>query len=562
MIRGLKEAASELKIEIEEVDNSQLSTSIEQIPMMYRAQVSGRCSLQFAGNNSDLDRWKHEWIYPNSNNKNRPRYQYKEPSLGLNGNIYRIKIEFPFRLLSNCGQDSILRPVLGKNGIPFIPGSSIKGVFRRACDKNQSTFYCGNDEQLAPGVLRFHRAYPVGDWAGTREVSITQNQKTIVETRYRIVDVIHPQQKRQVEGTGSPTALASISFYQPTCIFELSSSSGNIDWKEVEEILLKSLQKGLGGKTSTGYGLGGHLPNELPSIPNYPLNISLKGSGVSPLLRSDEPEFRPNVFKATLRGHLKRLLGGACHDENIIKRVEDKFFGGSEAPGVINIFWEVLKETYSTKGFTPTFSTDGILHIDADPLDLLPIEQVLKFAFVMGGFGKSWRRVSHQKFYPSYKKLVQGLHIGCHWEITDPRWSGVSNYQTLTQLLNNIHSSVRQLTYSSNKDRYMTRWRESWHPQNVTVYALETDTSKAIGLFHDEIFKYTPAIGGRDIRDDRPTSFSSVWHRMLPIKDDRYLEIVTVFRKGNWSHRNEGDMRDRFIQELLDRGFKLVEWGR
>ena len=254
MIRGLGEAAEKLGIKTENTakkgktskvkskSNSQPNMNIEQIPMMYRAQVSGRCSLQFAGNNEDLEQWRDEWVYPNSNNKNQPRYQHKEPTLGIVDKSYRIKIEFPYRLFSNCGQDSILRPALGKNGIPFIPGSSIKGLFRRACTSEQAIKYCGDNKQLVPGILRFHRAYPIGDWAGTKQVSIRRNRQIISETRYRIIDVIHPQQKRQVEGGGSPKALASISFYQPTCIFELSSSNTDIKWKEVEEILLKALQ--------------------------------------------------------------------------------------------------------------------------------------------------------------------------------------------------------------------------------------------------------------------------------------------------------------------------------
>ncbi len=51
--------------------------------------------------------------------------------------------------------------------------------------------------------------------------------------------------------------------------------------------------------------------------------------------------------------------------------------------------------------------------------------------------------------------------------------------------------------------------------------------SEAIELFHDPVFKYTPAIGGREYqppingeeRNSPPTAVSSVWHRMLPIDD-------------------------------------------
>lgn len=572
MIRGLGDAAKQLGISTESANppkkpsqgknknDFSAKTNIEQIPMMYRAQVSGRCSLQFAGNNEDLERWRDEWIYPNANNNQQPRYQHKDPVLGVEGEIYRLKIEFPFRLLSNCGQDSIIRPMLGKNGIPFIPGSSIKGIFRRACTKEEAIKYCGDNQELAPGCLRFHRAYPVGDWAGTRKVSLRKGQNVFTETRYRIVDVIHPQQPRQVEGDKSTTALASISFYQPTCIFELSSSDRHINWEEVKAILLKALQNGVGGKTSTGYGLGGHLPNQPSEIPNYPLQVGFKGFGVSPLLRSDEPEFRPNVFKATLRGHVKRLLGGVCNHLGAVTQTENWFFGSSEAPGNASIFWQTQSESYNTQGLTPTFDTEGILHIDASPTDLRFLEQVLKFAFIMGGFGKSWRRVSHRKFYANYPKLAQGLHIGCHWECLKSDWIDIQTSADLTNFLDQLYE-ICQNKLGTQPPQAMN-WREAWHPQRVAVYSKPVNKSLAVELFHNEIFKTTPAIGGRNSGDKRPKFASSVWHRMLPIGNNQYLEIVTVFHsdRNSWEHQNKGNQLQPFINSLEQKGLQL-SWG-
>ena len=144
----------------------------EDVPMMYRAQVDGRCNLQYGKAQHDLERWTEEWVAPDENNEYQPFYQHQEPEkLSLDGSVYRLKVEFPFRVFTNCGQDSILRPTIGKNGIPFIPGSSIKGLFKRlqnhpAVSKETINKYCGTADE--PGILRFHGAYPVGDWAGTR----------------------------------------------------------------------------------------------------------------------------------------------------------------------------------------------------------------------------------------------------------------------------------------------------------------------------------------------------------------------------------------------------------
>ncbi|MBW4433159.1 MAG: hypothetical protein KME28_15880 [Pelatocladus maniniholoensis HA4357-MV3] len=577
MIRGLGDAAKKLGIEVENKSskgqpprnkgskpqsNFPPEKNLEQIPMMYRAQVSGRCSLQFAGNNADLEQWREEWVYPSSQNNNQPRYQRREPQLGLDGKIYRIKIQFPFRLSSNCGQDSILRPVLGKNGIPIIPGSSIKGLFRRACSSQQATKYCGDDKELTPGSLRFHGAYPIGDWAGTKKVTVRRRGDNISETRYRIVDVIHPQQPRQVEGEDSPKALAMISLYQPTLIFELSSTDPNVKWEEVETLLKQAVQNGVGGKTSTGYGLGGHSPNQSPSLPSYPLNISLKGIGVSPLLRSDEPEFRPNLFKATLRGHVRRLLGGVCQNERAIQQVENSFFGSSEAPGIVQIFWESQIEIYNTQDSNPTYETAGVLHINASQNDLRFLEWILKFAFIMGGFGKSWRRVFHKKFYFEYVKR-RGIHIGCHWECPDSSWVNIKTSADLQKFLEDLYQVCCQRLGS--RPPQAMNWREAWHPKRVAVYSKLINRSEVVELFHNETFKTTPAIGGRNEGDRRPFFVSSVWHRMLPIEGNKYLEIVTVFHgdrtpKSPWRHRTEGDQLKPFIESLENAQLNLT-WG-
>lgn len=356
MIRGLDLAAKSLGITPEpKAMKKQVSTketaSVEEVPMMYRAQVDGRCSLMFAGNNQDLDDWKEQWIYPNS--QDLQRYQKAEPILGLDRRIYRIKVEFPFRLLSNCGQDSIIRPILGKNGIPYFSGSSVKGLFQRACDDAQSKKYCGDDKNLAPSSLgfRFHGAYPVGDWSGMHKVTIKENGQDITKTRYRMLDVIHPQQERQL-GTGrrqGATALASISLYQPTMIFEFSSADPDTNWKEVETIFWRAIAFGVGGKTSIGYGLGGHNDQRPAIVPSSKAktDVMLIGQGVSSTLRSGEAEFRPNLFKASLRGHFQRLLAGVIGDRTKLDQHIDRLFGSSSSPGQFNCFGKRKKKLFT-----------------------------------------------------------------------------------------------------------------------------------------------------------------------------------------------------------------------
>lgn len=613
MIRGLNLAAQSLGIEIEMEDqNNNKSTggqakfTPDEIPMMYRAQIDGRCSLQFAGKNEDLETWRNEWIGVKPENlipktiltqvnskigyqidrKCQAKYQRELPKIGLDAQTYRILVKFPFRLISNCGQDSILRPIMGKNGIPFLSGSSVKGIFRRACDASQIEKYCGfeniSDHSHSPSKLglRFHGAYPVSDWSGGYEATVKDKGQFVNKTFYKMLDVVHPQQERQVgtEKKQNATAIASVSLHKPTMIFEFSCSSPDIDWKEVESIFWKAIAFGIGGKTSTGYGLGGYNDNHPAVAPSSKTNVALIGQGVSPTLRSDEPEFRPNLFKASLRGHLKRLLGGVTNETGIIDKEVERLFGSSSDVGVLKIFWEQQKDVvYDDFGQTKTFKTEGILYLDGgSQQDIDFMEQILKFAFVMGGFGKSWRRASHQLFHKSYKKF----EIGCHWQLasTDLKWLDIKSEQDLKQFLEDLHNLLKQ-RLASNAVSCQT-WREAWHPDRVTVYAKQTQNSNAIDLFHNNIFKKTEAIGGhvtvrkfnrkkQKEEDVEQLEFSHVWHRMLPIGDGNYLEIVTVFHhdRDKWKHKKYKDDKDGedqlnpFLDAIAERGLKYV-WGK
>ncbi len=571
----------------------------EQVPRMYRAQVEGRCSLQFAGDrNRDLKNWVIEWVDPISEENPQPRYQRQEPTLGWDGSIYRLKIDFPWRVCSNCGSDSILRPILGKDGIPFFPGSSVKGLFRRLLNsehldseaKKSIKNYCGSQD--IKGQLRFHGAYPVGDWACTQKV---RNQRTgAQEPHYLMVDVVHPQQPRQVEGKGNASAFTLITLFKPTLIFELSSTNSFTDdeWNYIVGLLRRALSQGLGGKTSTGYGLW-----VIPKA--FSLQFGLQGVGVSSLLRNDVPEFRLNIFKACLRGHASRLLAGVDPDPHSVKQQVNKLFGHTRSPGCAQLYWEWKPENLEIvqqgQEKTSVYRIKGTLHLDicqkqvanqAEHKKYLNfLEELFKFAYVMGGFGKSWRRIWHkgpkvwedefQSFLPSYATRA----IGCHWQYTDTFELGdIKNPKDLEGFLQTLYLDVQRFR-STTKPQCINSWRESWHPRRVAVFCGEAVfDSSVIELFHkddDHPFKTTPAICGKSKvvknkngREEESLAFhvSSIWHRMLPIGKDstgneQYLEIVTVFHGDRTPWKRSGtDQLHPFIDQLTGMGLTLA-WG-
>lgn len=555
---------SNKKMDSESIQN--FPTPPDEVPKMYQAQVQGRCSLQYFNNPSDLFNWTKEWIIPDSHNNQKPYYQHQEPKLGLDGSIYRLKITFPFRVFSNCGQDSILRPVLGKNGIPFFPGSGIKGLFRQLLDNDQVNSenkekiekYCGSQTQA--GTLRFHGAYPIGDWAGTTPPDANHYSQ---KNHYKIVDICHPQQGKQVEKQQGSSAIALISLYKPTLIFELSSteSLSEEEWKRIEGLLKRALRLGLGGKNSTGYGLC-FIPQD-----KYPIQIRLKGQGVSSLLPSKKPEFRPNIFKATLRGHVRRLLGGVNSDWGKIEERINHLFGSTRSPGLLDIYWNSLQEKIDDIGKekTPTYEVEGDLYLDIRggqsnkkiKKDLEFIQQVLRFSLIMGGVGKSWRRVWHETFYPAYKTRA----IGCHWHCLYDEFIDIKSREELTEFLNHLYQQCQQ--YLGIQSPQSQNWREAWHPSRVKVYSQVVQQSRIIDLFHDNRFKNTKQIGGRETFKDKKGKekttlhVSYVWHRMLPLPEGGYLEIVTLFsHEGNFNDQ----VRQNFICELQKRGLTLT-WG-
>jgi CRISPR-associated protein Cmr6 len=266
------------------------------------------------------------------------------------------------------------------------------------------------------------------------------------------------------------------------------------------------------------------------------------------------------MFKGSLRSHISRLLAGAsANRSNVESQVQSLFQLDQEATNSDNLlrfFWEssgTVRHPLNPKGRNHRYETRGVLHLYAPSTSSEFINYALKFAYAMGGFGKSWRRTSHLKFMTDYDK--DKFAIGCHWETTDQEWLGISCIEDLSTLLDNVHRSAKQLMSSS---AYIHNWREAWHPSNVEVYAVNTSESQIIHLFHNEIFKFTPAVGGKAVGDSRPTAVSSVWHRMLPIDHGKYLEIVTVFKQGNWNHSNEGNIRQRFLQQLTNSGLSKI----
>lgn len=553
----------------------------KKVPMMFRAQVRGRSQLQYldpekrkAGEKQDVERWTDEWT-------DKAELISGKNAQDIDTETYSAKsYQISWRFVTNGGQDDgMLRPVIGASGIPFYPGSSMKGAFRQACEQLEKAGeiplgscnnYCGDELEITPGLLRFQGAYPINDW--------TQG----------LLDLVHPQQGWQVmtrDTNNKPrgeSAYAQISLYQPTLRFAISCSQPLLpdQWQQVWQVWEQAIAAGLGSKVSTGYGQ--------ISKTSHPIvyRARLKGQGQAAKLIDGDGEFRPNIFRAAIRGHALRIFGGLTDSETAEQLVED-LFGSIQhreaTVGLLGFQFQAYKSEINSFGSgnyaQPTYQVEGeLIWFLAKPLADPNQEPILKklvgklmqFAMILGGFGKSWRRVDHRKFFEEYYKNNYKALIGCHWQ-----WLGektqkpnlqVSGLKQVGGFLDNVRQTAREWIQSQNRPLreagWAEDWREAWHPSNVQVWgriADNSDESAAVDWFHkpyqqeiqnvqSEGSIYKSSITGRI------GQISLIWHRMYPLillkKDPenpkkrivtptpRYLELITIFPDGSTKSNN------------------------
>ena len=548
------------------------------VPMMFRAQVNGRCQIQrlVKGEEPDAVRWANEWTA-------RVETFQVQPS----GELQTQDCTISWRLLTNCGMDDgVIRPVIGAQGLPYFPGSSMKGLFRRACTVQQADRYCGkplpnNDWQ--PGILRFHGGYPV-------EQSWTED----------LVDIVHPQQSWQVKSQDKEGgAFVQISLYKPTLRFSLSSTEllSPDEWKTIWEVWQRALAAGIGSRVAAGYG------QVSKSNATVLCKTCIKGQGQAPKLVTQVGEFRPNIFRAALRGHALRIFGGLTDAREADRLVETLFGGIQGREGTVGLLgFKFLESRLNLDSFgrgsysQPCYDVEGELiwylarALD-DPDHELPLKKLvsslMQFAMVFGGFGKSWRRADHRKFFEDYYEDSYKPLIGCHWQWLGDRTLGrnvkVSRLSQVGGFIDQVRTVAQEWMrlqgVNPQPERWVKGWREAWHPANLQVWgreATDADSSEAIRWLHGP---YREALRGINTEGSiyktefvgRVSQVGRLWHRMYPVvelkknhddpktpiikKTSRFLELLTVFP-------NDSAACDDFLTFLNEKpyGFEQL-WG-
>lgn len=409
-----------------------------------------------------------------------------------------------------------------------------------------------------------------------------------------------------------------ISLYKPEVQFGISTTKiEETNWQQVWGIWEKALGYGIGGRVSCGYGLADKVTGD------DLYQVKLHGIGASSKLIDKTSEFRPNVFRAALRGHALRIFGGL--NQNQAEDIVDELFGGirsgKEKVGLLGMAFhqESLKSDFVNQSDVYDVTGNLIwlllgkqenfehrLHLKT------LVEKLTQFAMLLGGFGKSWRRADHRIFYPIYTKHI----IGCHWNWIDDNCNPIKSLCEATTLIEETITAAKKwmekrgfevkqtiatksLTTPSisspsqsqlnkplprpikkqNQTTLETEWREAWHQENVQVWgriAKNAKDSQVIpwlhsskqggtqqpqkGGYHNQpkalpnqstssAFKrpekQTNGVSGRPsiyrtcltgrlkdtAKSTDPTQIGRLWHRMYPLKNDQYLELITIFPK-------------------------------
>jgi CRISPR-associated protein Cmr6 len=544
----------------------------ENVPMEYRAQVRGRCQRQFVRKQPkgaiewlDSQIYVREWstaCSPHHPYNYENWFQAPTPPSSADAQCNRInlitEVRINWRLISNSGiDDGFIRPVIGPGGWPMIPGSSIKGLFKRACiNKKDRDLWCGcvsAEKQINPGILRFHGAWPKNpDWKKT------------------MLDMTHPQYNWQVgfgKGGEVHNANAVISLFKPTLTIWISSSGGltEQEWGRVSDTLNSALALGLGGRTAAGYG----RTSQRDDLPLFECSLEGQGSPAKRLISPDDltemEEFRPTMFRAAIRSMALRLFGGVTDKKTALNSVGFLFGSiGREEGQNLGLLTTAYTDSAENLGFhsregkqQPIFTTTGCLQwhrvpnhesqIDDSQLgDLLAALHGLTMA--LGGFGRGWRRPDHRIFLPSYYQQrnrdgSQKPIIGCHWEWRNtsclPALAVVKSPEELKLLIRRSRKlAINWLIARGAPVGGTAPWREVIDPERMLIWtrlAETTNDAKAIHWFHRPK-DGEPRMDPRDVRKSdlsgEMNRVGCIWNRMLPIEFDEQRLVTAKSRQS------------------------------
>lgn len=472
----------------------------------------------------------------------------------------------------------------------YIPGASIRGIVRAWASQRPQLearvielLGQQNDNEIVPGKIEFLDAFP--------EVP-TQP----------CLDIVNPQQSFQVfhEGQGTPLSLYTLGNGHDIISFLVAIrgiKSKRITPDEVEEVWQWTQQAlsehGLGSRTASGYGKvnppvnfkpNDSLKKANPETSTKILSFELYSQGsAGPETKSIE--LRPSHWRGWLRSWLLRFFLGVMTKEDakatvaeLLGTLEESDDGNSKK-GLVRI--ELIQESpwgeeSLASGFASFYYWKGCFKITAPKTTLHEIIiPILRFAVMVGGMGRGWRRPLHLFRIPKGRRKGELSSRGSNLKVThivkrNKEWIerpfGLSpEFEEWKKLYDKWSSAVHRRWHDRYEIQVNNLNAEVFSPYNCAVFIVpgaaqnpintktidwiteETIETRGEGveLIYRSRYKEKVDVGGR--AGDGKASCSWVSIKSLARKDGQ-KEMVCLFLGG--SKIDSANLRSQFLQEL------------
>lgn len=475
-------------------------------------------------------------------------------------------------------------PILPLNG--YIPGASIRGIVRAWAKKrpdilprmNELLGY-QNKDTISAGKIEFLDAWP------DKATKLT-------------LDIVNPQQEFQVyhQGQGTPLSLYTLGngkddIRVTVAIRGIPGRATDAEVDEVWEWVQQALSLyGVGSRTASGYGtLKRNESFKVTPDPNYTVkqfDFSLYSQGnAGPNMRTIE--LRPSHWRGWLRSWISRFLLGVMSQKDAAKTVGELL--GTLEPetrkGCVRL--QMLKGLTwgeSSSGQTNFYAWKGKLQISA-PNNILNkiILPIIRFAVMVGGVGRGWRRPLHIFHMNNGRAAARGTFLSLahklknkntgEWE-TKPYgfpldaatwakayqdWLSEVNAQWPDRVTPENHNIIAEVFSPSTCAIYAVPGPDQEPIDRSEICWKQTQEAQATRgdgmylIYQENLprnYKRNPDIGGNAGAGNAHCSWVSIKRVNIPNKTEQTdcQEIVCLFMGGQTP--NSHHVRSRFLRDL------------
>lgn len=472
----------------------------------------------------------------------------------------------------------------------YIPGASIRGLVRAWAKQRPEILprmyellgYQENDK-ISAGKIEFLDAWP--------------------ETATKLsLDIVNPQQEFQVyhQNQSKPLSLYTLGNGKDTIpvIVAIRGIPEKATDEEVTEVWNWVQQAlglyGIGGRTASGYG-SLKLPNSAQKLtpdPDYAVKqfeFSLYSQGnAGP--HTQTMELRPSHWRGWLRSWLMRFFLGVM-PENLAKLTVSELMGdinagdGNSRKGCVRLQIIQCNTQGDRSENQPNFYLwKGKLQISA-PQDILNkiILPIIRFAVMVGGVGRGWRRPLHIFYMNNGRAASRGTYLILKHKVknnTTNQWDTKPFGLPLdTTAWIKAYSNWLTAVKSNWNDRLSTEnhniTAEVFSPTTCAIYVVpgpdinpiktssikweqidDAEVTRGDGMYliyhenHPRNYKRNQDLGGSAGNSSAYCSWASIKRVNIPNKDEETdcQEIVCLFMGGQTPNANH--VRSRFLRDL------------